>query len=310
MVGSAEDLSFLPLLEFGWPQPESRNVPVVQPGELRESNARKAIEVFWRNHRFRQLSELCLGWSNLFTHGMAHDFGDLAAILEAEGIGLRKRVACGLVSAYRAWHRLLLTETIGTFIILMHYVEAGGLVAPVNGTVLASSLLSLVPLLVLLAALCADEWVARGARPLCAYSVCLLTAACRGATIQSAQEAWLRAHLLSHSPGFVLHTWSTLAFDVIDILTAGFVVMFVFHARRSVVRILDRLRTAELTRVRLERSLINSHLESAQAQVDSASMLTFLEEIGRLYHTAPQDAEAKLDRFVETLQSRRTALRM
>ncbi len=66
MVGSAEDLSFLPLLEFGWPQPESRDVSVVQPGELRESNARKAIEVFWRSHRFRQLSELCLGWSNHF----------------------------------------------------------------------------------------------------------------------------------------------------------------------------------------------------------------------------------------------------
>src|SRR6185437_830884 len=92
--------SFLPLLEFGRPQPESCDVPLVQICKLCEGDARKAIEVFRRDQGFRQARKSCLGGPNLFAYGMAHDIGDLAAILEAEGIGLRKRVAHCLVSAY------------------------------------------------------------------------------------------------------------------------------------------------------------------------------------------------------------------
>ena len=45
-LGVPRNSSFLPLPEFGRPQPESRDDPAVRPGKFRESTARKSIEAF------------------------------------------------------------------------------------------------------------------------------------------------------------------------------------------------------------------------------------------------------------------------
>lgn len=207
------------------------------------------------------------------------------------------------------WRRVAITESIGLFAILMRYLEAGGALAPADGPVLAAELLSIVPVLILLAALCADQYVLRGRGALPSYSICLIVAVCGGTAVQYALQAWIHAYLVPHPAVPILHLWSRFAYDVIDGLLVGLVGMFVFHSRRSVVRILNRLRTAELSRVHLEQSLIESRLAAAQTQMDSSAMLASLREIGDLYRTAPEAADVRFDSFVESLQSRRSMFR-
>ncbi len=207
------------------------------------------------------------------------------------------------------WRRFAITESIGLFIILMRYFEAGGLPTPAHGPVLATELLSVTPLLILLAALYAEECVVRGRDALLSYSICLTIAVCCGAVVQCALQAWVRNHFMPHLAELVLHPWNRMAYEMLDALTPGSVAMFVFHSRRSVVRTLNRLRMAELSRVKLEQSVIESRLAAAQTQMDSSAMLASLMEIGQLYRTAPQEADAKFDSFVESLQSRRSSFR-
>lgn len=222
----------------------------------------------------------------------------------ADGMSFARSVIRGLT-----WRRVAITESIGLFLILMRYLEAGGALAPADGPVLAAEFLSIVPVLILLAALCADQCVLRGRGALSSYSVCLIVAVCGGTVVQYALQAWIRFHLVTHPAAPILHLWNRFAYDVIDGLIVGLVGMFVFHSRRSVVRILNRLRTAELSRVQLEQSLIESRLAAAQTQMDSSAMLASLREIGDLYRTAPEEADARFDGFVESLQSRRSMLR-
>ena len=205
--------------------------------------------------------------------------------------------------------RLAVAESIGVFIILMRYVEAGGRLTLADAPVLAVELLSLVPVLLLLAALTADQFVIAGASAGRSYSLCVLVAASLGAILQCAAQTWVRAHLASHPATVVLHPWSRFASDMIDILLPGGVAMLVFHSRRSAVRILNRLRTAELSRLQLEQHLNDSRLAAAQTQMDSAAILSFLKEMGAHYRTAPQDADIRFDNFVESLQMQRLALR-
>ncbi len=207
------------------------------------------------------------------------------------------------------WRRVAITESIGLFAILMRYVEAGGTLARADGPALAADLLSLVPMLILLAALCADQCALRGRAALSSYSICLIVAVCSGTAAQCALQAWIRTNFPPHPAVLILHPWSGFAYDAIDGLMLGSVGMFVFHSRRSVVRILNRLRMAELSRVHLEQSLIESRLAAAQRQMDSSAMLRTLREIGDLYRTSPEQADARFDSFVESLQSRRSSSR-
>ncbi len=221
-----------------------------------------------------------------------------------DGMSLARAAIRGLT-----WRRVAITESIGLFAILMRYVEAGGTLTPGDVPVLAADLLSIVPMLILLAALCADQSVLRGSAALPSYSICLLVAVCGGTAAQCALQAWIRANFAPHQAVLILHPWSSFAYDAIDGLMLGGVGMFVFHSRRSVVRILNRLRAAELARVHLERSLIGSRLAAAQTEMDSSAMLSCLREIGDLYRTAPEEADGRFDSFVESLQSRRSSFR-
>ncbi len=229
---------------------------------------------------------------------------DPGAEAPMDGMSLARAVIRGLT-----WRRVAITESIGLFAILMRYVEAGGTLTPTDGPTLAADLLSIVPLLILLAALCADQFVLRGRAALPSYSICLIVAVCSGTAAQCALQTWIRANFAPDPAMLILHSWSWFAYDALDGLLLGAVGMFVFHSRRSVVRVLNRLRTAELSRVHLEQSLIESRLAAAQTQMDSSAMLSSLREIGDLYRTAPEEADARFDSFVESLQSRRSSFR-
>jgi len=233
---------------------------------------------------------------------------------DLDGVGAGPRAPWGgaspVVAVIRGItrRRIVIAESIGLFIILMRYVEAGGRLTPADGPVLIVELLSLVPALLLLAALSADQFVIRGASAVRSYSLCVLVAASLGAVLQCALQTWVRAHIVPHHASLVLHPWSRCAYDMIDILVPGGVAMLVFHSRRSATRILNRLRIAELSRVQLEQRLTESHLAAARTQVDSAAILSFLKEIRAQYRTAPLDADVRFDDFVESLQMRRLAL--
>ncbi len=222
----------------------------------------------------------------------------------ADDVSLARAALRGLT-----WRRFAITESIGLFIISMRYLEAGGLPIPRYAPVLAAELLSVTPLLILLAALYAEECVVRGRGALLSYSICLTIAVCCGAVIQCVLQAWVRNHFMPHPADLVLHPWNQMAYEMLDALTPGSVAMYVFHSRRSVARTLNRLRMAELSRVRLEQSVIESRLAATRTQMDSSAMLASLMAIGQLYRTAPQEADAKFDSFVESLQSRRSSFR-
>jgi hypothetical protein len=150
---------------------------------------------------------------------------------------------------------------------------------------------SVAPFLLVLVALWAAESVRRGAPPLRAYSVALAGATCTSAGTQFLCRQALAIHATSGSASATVKEWVWIGSDAASVILLGGIALLAFYNHRSVERILQSVRTAELKSVRLERELIESRLATAQAQIDPRALFDSLARIRNLYASSPSEAD-------------------
>lgn len=204
------------------------------------------------------------------------------------------------------WRRVLTAQAVGLMANVLHYLDGWS-----NSfrAVLAMTIFTTVaPFLLVLAALCAAEAVRRGTPPLRAYSVALVGAACGSAGIQFVCRQVLAVHATSGAASATVHEWVWIGSDAVNVILMGGIALLAFYNHRSVERILQNIRTAELKRVRLDRELIESRLATAQAQIDPRALFESLARIRVLYGSSPLEADGALQGLIDTLRGRRAAI--
>jgi sensor histidine kinase YesM len=92
------------------------------------------------------------------------------------------------------------------------------------------------------------------------------------------------------------------------VILVGGIGLLAFYNHRSVERILQNVRTAELKRVRLERQLVESRLATAQAHIDPRALFESLARIRNLYASSQPQADRELENLIEKLRSRHAAV--
>jgi hypothetical protein len=201
------------------------------------------------------------------------------------------------------WRRVITAWLLGFVMFLVRTLGFVGQDVP--STVPASGLVitNLMALLVLLAALSADEAIHRGVRPWLAVVVPLVLASVCTALGQWYIRAWFHFYSAINRPGVPIEVQRTMMIYVAcDTLMFGGFAMLAFLNRRNGERILDGIRGAELRRVQLEQQLTESRLAMTRAQIDPSALFESLGEIRSLYASAAPHADRKMDELIQRLQ--------
>jgi hypothetical protein len=201
------------------------------------------------------------------------------------------------------WRRVLIAWLLGFVNLLLGSIESIGTDVP--STFAASGLVitNLGALLVLLAALSADEAIQRGVRPWLAVVVPLVMASVSTAIGQWYIRGWLHLYSGINRPGVPIEVQRTMMIYVAcDTLMFGGYAMLAFLNRRNSQRILVGIRGAELRRVQLEQQLTESRLATTRAQIDPSALFESLGEIRSLYASAAPHADRKMDELIQRLQ--------
>ncbi|MBS0579249.1 MAG: hypothetical protein JSR36_08315 [Proteobacteria bacterium] len=229
----------------------------------------------------------------------------------AAGAGANRRRPGGAVAFWKAalvdltWRSVLTAEALGLVVNVLRFLDGWG---PTHNVIARTVFTTLAPLLLVVAALGAAEAVRRGAAPVRAYLAALVAAACASAGLQFL----LRQVLGIHPPAggvtsAVVKEWVWFGADIQTVILLGGIGFIAFYNRRSVERILQNVRSAELKRVRLENELIESRLATAQAQVDPRTLFESLARIRNLYASSSPDADRALEDLIQSLRTRRVA---
>jgi hypothetical protein len=202
------------------------------------------------------------------------------------------------------WRRVLTAWMLGFATLLVRSSQSIGS-ADLPSTMLASGLVitNLGALLVLLAALSADEAIRRGIRPWLAVAVPLVMASVGTALGQWYIRGWFHFYSGINRPGVPIDVQRTMMIYVAgDTLMFGGYAMLAFLNRRNAQRILEGIRGAELRRVQLEQQLTESRLAMTRAQIDPSALFESLGEIRGLYASAAPQADRKMDELIQRLQ--------
>jgi hypothetical protein len=201
------------------------------------------------------------------------------------------------------WRNLLTAWALGFALFLVRLFQGGGNAPPsfpVSGLVITN----LGALSVLLAALCADEAIRRGARPWSAYLLSLVTASILTAVSQFYIRAWLHLYTSVNQPGVPIPIQRThMIFVACDVMVFGGFAMLAFLNNRNSLRVLEGVRGAELRRVQLERQLTASRLAVTRARIDPAALFERLGQIRNLYAHSAQQADPEMDELIRHLQA-------
>jgi hypothetical protein len=156
--------------------------------------------------------------------------------------------------------------------------------------------------LLLPVAFCADEAVARGARPIVTYAVLLLVV--NQVLAAAVAGALQRIYLTIYAAPWPPQTWGfTVASTHFSVpCSLG---LLIFMNGRAAERMLESVRCAELRRVQLDQQLVESRLATAEAQVDPKMLFGALAQIKQDLEDSQPDAEKKLNDLIQKL---RTAL--
>ena len=203
------------------------------------------------------------------------------------------------------WRRVMTAEAIGLLINFLRSLDGWG---STQHVVVRTVFTTGAAFLLVVAALVAAEAVRRGAAPLRAYGVALLSAAGAAAGVQFTLRRQLGIHPVHGDMApLVVKEWLWVCSDVQTVVLLGGIGLLAFYNRRSVERILRNVRLAELTRVRLERALVESRLAAAQTQVDPRALFDALAQIRNLYASSSPEADRALENLILTLRARRSA---
>jgi hypothetical protein len=197
-----------------------------------------------------------------------------------------------------SWRNLLATQAVALVLAALRWFEFGAWGLPVWARAACFFNFPIAALCVLLAALCADESVSRGTRPLRTYSIALVAACAVTSVLQWYLRLWFGPAGMPQGFGF-----TDFAIPFVDVMFLGGVGMLAYANRRTADRILESVRRAELSRVRLEQQLIESRLATAEAQIDPRMLFEALREIRSSLARAEPQADTQLDRLIRRLRN-------
>ena len=200
------------------------------------------------------------------------------------------------------WRRVLFTQSLGFFVAYLTSLDWGYYGEYIHHVSIHYVTMSVYVFLLLPVAFCADEAVARGARPIVTSVVLLvvvnqlLAAAAAGAT------QWI--YVTIYAIPWPSHTWGfTEASGHFSVpCSLG---LLIFMNGRAAERMLEGVRGAELRRVQLDQQLVESRLATAEAQIDPKMLFGALAQIKRGFEDSRPNAEKDLNDLIQTL---RTAL--
>jgi hypothetical protein len=228
----------------------------------------------------------------------------------ASAAGIRQRLtnAAGLWRAALkelTWRRVLTAQLVGLVVNGLRFLDGWG---PTHNIVARTVFTTVAPFVLVLAALVAAEAVRRGTAPVRAYAGALITSACVTAGLQFVLRQVLGIHPTDgNMASAAVKEWVWIGSDVQTVLLLGGIGLLAFYNHRSVERILQNVRAAELKRVRLENELIESRLATAQAQVDPRTLFESLARIRNLYACSSPEADRALEELIQALRTRRVA---
>jgi hypothetical protein len=209
----------------------------------------------------------------------------------------------GAVVRSVTWQRVLAAWLLGFALYLVRNFQNAGPTTPSNFTVSGLIITNLGALLVLLAALSADQAIRREARPWRAYLVCLLAASILTAVGQWYIRGWFHLYTAVNQPGLPAAVQRTqMIFVACDVFMFGGFAMLAFLNRQSAQRILEGVRAAELRRLQLEQQLTDSSMAITLAHIDPGTLFESLGELRDLYARSAPQADLKMDELILRLQ--------
>jgi sensor histidine kinase YesM len=198
------------------------------------------------------------------------------------------------------WRRVLFTQFLGLIVAYLTSLDWGYYGEYIHHVSIHYVTMSVYIFLLLPVAFCADEAVARGARPIVTYAILLvvvnqlLAAAVAGAM----QWIYVTIYAIPWPPS----TWGfTVAGGHFSVpCSLG---LLIFMNGRAAERMLEGVRAAELRRVQLDQQLVESRLATAEAQIDPKMLFGALAQIKRGLEDSRPNAEKDLDNLIQTLRS-------
>jgi hypothetical protein len=204
------------------------------------------------------------------------------------------------------FRNVLMAQVGATALNVLRTIELWGPHAPVNLPLSGLLITTLDAQCVLLALICADEAVRRGARRALAYPLTLLAATLCASVTQWYLRAWLGLFTVVNKPGVPAVIQKTQMLAVaIEVIVFGTLVMLVYLKRQQGMQILERARLAELSRAQTERRLIEARLAAAQASIDPQVLFDRLAHVRELYVQGSSAAEQSLEALIQELRARR-----
>lgn len=203
------------------------------------------------------------------------------------------------------WRRVLIAEALGLLFNVLRFLDGWG---TTQHWVVRTFFTTVAPLLLVMGALAAAAAVRRGVPPLRSYAVALIAASSGSTGIQFILRQLLGVHpTQGDMVSSAVKEWTWIAADFQTVLLLGGIAFVAFYNHRSVERILQNIRAAELKHVRLENELVESRLATAQAQVDPRALFESLARIRNLFAASSPDADHALEELIQTLRTRRIA---
>jgi hypothetical protein len=191
-----------------------------------------------------------------------------------------------------SWRAVLVTQGLGALFALYPWLEQWHRPGQPS---LVESLLSqsVMAGLALMAALACDEAVRRGVPVWRAFAIAMLCASSANVIGQ-----WLIASGGHFDRPDALASLSAF----MDLATYWGTALMVYVNRRSAQRLLDRIRSGELERVRAEQRVTASRLAAAEVQIDPAALLRELAGARDLYASGHAGAAERIESLIARLR--------
>lgn len=218
--------------------------------------------------------------------------------LTVPDVALRGHGTAGFATAViRAltWRALLAVQVVAGLLALTSWLTSGG--SPTVGLLVRLLCAqALTAMLVLLAALVADEAVRRGSGISRAFVIAILSVSILNVAVQ-----WI-LHVAFNDIGGTQRI-VVVVNDFMSVAAIWGIVLLIHLNRQSATRVLARLREDELARVQAEHLSATSRLREIQACMDLTEVLRQLAEIRHLYASGRNSADSSLENLITTLQT-------
>ena len=162
----------------------------------------------------------------------------------------------------------------------------------------------LMALAIMSTTLVADEFVARGAKRLSAYSWAVVIGSAAAALTQFQLFDWLDLRTVYDgisSPRRAALLDATRVF--FEYLIWGSIIVFIYASRRDALRARERMNKARVHRAEAQRRALESRLQALQARVEPQFLFNTLAQVHTLYDVDPLKAGRALDDLIVYLRA-------